>query len=189
MNIFRKIKIQNLNKEILIKRKKSFGLVEVLIAIAISGILMLGAVSVTAKGWRMVKKAELQDASSAILIRALELSRSPVSTIEISKLMANSSEKYFNLKLDDEKKFVLKEAVAGDINKCSQNSAYIVDLYKESNFIICNQIKVKKIEEEELIENEVQYTYEIKSKVVYEFAGQFESDELLTYRKEIGKKS
>ncbi len=55
----------------------AIGLLEVVISMLISSVILLGAVSVATKGYSLVKENEIRDGASAILIRSLELSRSP----------------------------------------------------------------------------------------------------------------
>lgn len=174
-------------------KKKAFGLLEVLIAIAISAMVMVGAIAVSSKGIRTVKKNELEDLSNGILLQSLEIARSPVN-FNLDSLVSGSNTTYFVLVKTAEGEVALqkKETGAGEISTCDQGSQYKVDIidigedleYVDSDFAeaytICNQIIV-----DEVSNDGIRRKFQINSVVVYKLYDQDIKLNLISERTEI----
>lgn len=176
------------------KKLKAFGLVEVLVAIAISGVLMMGAVNVAANSLRTVKENESKDAASGILLRSLEITRSPVSFNLNSKVIA-AGDNYFKLanfvdatRNGNTNGFDL--IAINDTQKiadCTTESEYLVDTLG-SGLQICNQIIVADRTPAgggTSSADPVIKTFEVKSVVVYKYLNRVYIDELNSYRSEL----
>jgi prepilin-type N-terminal cleavage/methylation domain-containing protein len=182
--------------------KKAFGLLEVLIAIAISSIVLLGAMVVATKSIRFVRTNELQDLSNGVLIKSLEVSRSPVDFDLDSLLGASSGPNYYTLSNQDVddgqgntvERLRLTEQVGefNEITECDTNSVYRVDLLEDQDveqfadvnfrnaYQICNQIVISEVRTDN-----VRRVFEIKSIVVYRLFEEDVRSELISYRTEI----
>jgi prepilin-type N-terminal cleavage/methylation domain-containing protein len=188
-----------LNKRFITKglKTKAFGLLEVLISIAISAIVMVGAVAVSSKSIKLVRQNELQDLSNGILLRSLEVARSPVN-FDLNSQISGSAPAYFVLVKEfdpesGEDRLALQKVSggSGEINKC-QSGEYrvdILDLSEDLGFVdddfaeaytICNQIEI-----EEKSKDSIRRTFQIRSILVYNLFGQDVKKELISERTEI----
>lgn len=155
---------------------KAFGLVEVLISIAISAVVLLGALSVSARAYIVVRENEVRDNTSNILLRSLEVARSPLD------LGLNSLTGRQTFRLNDTGSGFELQSTGSDapINSCTSQSNYLV-VTPDPALQICNQIIITP-----LTPTATKRSYEVKSIAVYDFAGRTsEPEELTTYRTEI----
>jgi prepilin-type N-terminal cleavage/methylation domain-containing protein len=164
-------------------KRKAFGLIEVLIAIAISGVIMLGSVIVSTNALRLVKQNELRDSASGVLLRSLELARSPID-FSLRGIQGQARTGYYSLQINSDGKYQLTSSLIQDeISSCDANSSYRV-VQRNPDTLICNQVIVSNITPS--ADAAVFTNFEIKSIVVYSYLGQQYSDELISYRKELG---
>ncbi len=165
------------------KSCKAFGLVEVLVAMAISSILMIASVHVSLQSVKVVQKNELKDQSSDILISSLEISRSPVD-FDINSLLGNAQEGYFKLERDIQTNEIniveANQTFQGELNSCDESSEYLVNLPDENALPMCNQVII-----EEYSKEGIRRTFKVKSIVVYEYLAEVFIDELISYRTEL----
>jgi prepilin-type N-terminal cleavage/methylation domain-containing protein len=164
-------------------RRDAFGLIEVLVAMAISSILMIASVHVSLQSVKVVQKNELKDQSSDILISSLEISRSPVD-FDIDSLLGKAQEGYFRLDRDIQSNEIniveANQAFQGELNSCDESSEYLVSLPNEDALPMCNQIII-----EEYSQEGIKRTFRVKSVVVYEYLSDVFIDELISYRTEL----
>lgn len=169
------------------KKRGAFGLIEVLIAIAVSGVVMLGAVQVSARTLKQIKENELRDTASGVLLQSLEIARSPVD-FRLTKLLGPSSQRKFrlgNIIGDTTQSLNLIETnYQGDVTTCSE-SAEIRLTTEDPNFIICNLITVNDVTTATDKAKGIKRVFEIKSDTAYFLGTQQFVDQLITYRTEI----
>jgi prepilin-type N-terminal cleavage/methylation domain-containing protein len=171
-------------KLLLNKKSKAFGLVEVLIAIAISGVIMLAVVNVAARGLRLVRENEIRDTASAVMLRSLEIARSPVD-FNFNEIVPETGRTSFTVNYE-EGAVTLSEESFGDpngITDCESGSRYQVDL--ADNLLICNQVIISLSNSRQIDSTTRELTYQVESVVVYDFIGQDVQDSLISYRTEI----
>lgn len=178
-------------------RRKAFGLLEVLIAIAISALVMLGAVAVSARSIRIVRQNELQDLSNGVLLMSLEIARSPA-RFDLNSQITGTGKNYFVLarvrNIDEQEERMTLQRITtatGEIDECT-DGPYKVDLldvsqdldFVDSDFAeaytICNQIE---IEEKRRIGS--RRTFQIRSILVYKLFDEDIKKELISERTEI----
>lgn len=179
-------------------RKKlfAFGLIEVIVAIAISGIVLTGAVAVATRSIQLVRRGEMEDLSNGILVRSLEISRSPVDFDLNKELGKGAGPLYFTLTEGEGGKLVLERSLGAQfaIEDCSANSEYKVDLaafdkqgtYIDEDFregyIICNQVEITEVSSNN---QNLRRTFQVRSIVVYDVFNETYKRELISYRTEI----
>lgn len=178
------------------KKKSGFGLIEVLVTIAISSILILGAMSVAARSLRTVRSFELRDTASGILLRSQELARSPLD-IQLRDIVAQTKSgadpqvgESFDFVLevspDQEQTFALQNTNPPStqslkIEDCSESSAFQLEVV--TGVSICNQIIVS-VEEITTTQESKEYLFKITSVIAYEFDNTVVTDELVSFRRE-----
>lgn len=177
-------------------KKRAFGLIEVLVTIAISSILILGAISVAARSLKTVRGFELRDTTSGVLLRSQELARSPVD-IQLRNIVSEAKSGA-EPSQGDSLSFVLEIAPSqdigfelvenqfpatqsGKIENCNSGSSY--ELEVSENYFICNQILVD-VEEVVTTPDSTEYMFRITSVIAYEFDNQIITDELVNFRRE-----
>jgi len=188
--------------------KKAFGLIEVLIAIAISGVVMLGAVSLSAEATKKLKQDEIADLASSVLIRSLEITRSPLACDNLGPLMTGSTDQFFTLNSDSlvtkvcngqstQEPYGLIAATdnIGTISTCTGGGSYAVKSLANVN--ICNQIEVEACGSNpgsndirikcptNAATDKTHITYAIISNVVYNIYGKDYYTNLISYRTEL----
>jgi type II secretory pathway pseudopilin PulG len=60
-----------------LKKLKALGLVEVLVALAIIGMTMVGAMQITTDAFRSIRDDEISDLASGFLLQGMEIAKSP----------------------------------------------------------------------------------------------------------------
>lgn len=163
---------------------------------AISGIVLTGAVVVATRSIQLVRRSEMEDLANGLLVRSLEISRSPVDFDLDRQLGDNAGPMYFTLTEDNSGKLVLTKASGGqiDLQECSASSEYKVNLanfdrsgqYIDNEFregyIICNQIEITEIRKDS---NSLRRTFQVRAIVVYDVFNETFRRELISYRTEI----
>jgi prepilin-type N-terminal cleavage/methylation domain-containing protein len=168
------------------KLLKAFGLVEVLIAIAVSGVVMVGAVQVSAKTLRQIKENELRDSANGVLLQSLEIARSPVE-FRVLDLLGTANEKKFRLgtKAGSSASLTLIEtSYAGNMSTCSETAEIRVTT-ADPNFVLCNLITIKDVTAASDKQLGLKRTFEVHSQITYMLSNKTFTDELYTYRTEI----
>jgi prepilin-type N-terminal cleavage/methylation domain-containing protein len=163
-------------------KRRAFGLIEVLVAMAISAMVLLGAIAVSAKSLQVVKQNELKDMSSGILLRSLEISRSPAE-FNLSEKQGSARQRYYTVSLDENGNYdLIVVAGLGIMDNCNENSEFRVDLPDE-DVLICNQVEVTDITKP--ADAKIFRNFEIRSIVIYKFLNDNLTDELISYRSEV----
>lgn len=170
--------------------KKAFGLAEVVVAIAIFGVVMVITISMTVAALRTVKDNELSDLANSIMITSLEYAKSPAGFNAISGgTVATGSLRSFkvNTSLYDPNNpnftdFQLQEVnQTNRISTCNSNSRFLVKIASSNspgtselnNFRVCNQL---------LIQEASDQTVTITSVVVYTVSGRTTISELVGFK-------
>ncbi len=168
---------------------KALGLVEVLIAIAVTGILMTASITVATRALMLIRGNELVDLASSILVRSLEISRSPAN-FNFSDQVNQGSSANFKLSSDPTtQQYSLMPAPNGpEITDCTSSTQanYLVEIgLRGSNElaanVICNQIVITDVT---VSANTASRVFQVKSVVVYEYLGNISKQELISYSTE-----
>ncbi|MFW5702460.1 MAG: type II secretion system protein [Candidatus Dojkabacteria bacterium] len=175
------------------KKTNAFGLLEVLIAIAISAVVMVGALVISSKSIQSVRENELRDLSSSVLVRSLEVARSPLN-YNFSELLGDRQAPVaFALDQDAAGSLVLQEQV-GDATPIANNcpDRYRVNFLERDDldtfvtpefaaaYELCNQVIITPLPQQG-----VTRSFEVRSIVTYNIFGDYLTEELITYREEI----
>lgn len=163
--------------------QKAFGMVEILVAIAVFGTAIVSATAFTIKSLRIIKDNELRDQATAIMVRTLEYTKSDaITTNEVGDPGSNTV-RYFAVKGDPanpaDGALKLEEQIPGsplDSASCANsNSVYFVNVNAtvEANFLLCNQI---------ILTGTIGDNYEVSSRVVYKLGDKYETNELKGFK-------
>lgn len=181
------------------RTQNAFGLLEVVISIAISGVILLGSMNVALKGLQVVRLNEIKDIANGILLRSLEFARSPSSDLNLTELIQNGANTYSfainanPLSTDPKKQAssdllkLISSANDPKITTCGDPSTadYLVAVGNKNDnapFQICNQIQIKKLTAPATA---LQNDFSIVSTVIYVYNNQQVSDSLVSYRSEL----
>lgn len=162
------------------RKTKAFGLLEVVVAIAISGITMIGLVSVSLNALRSIQRNELIDTGSGVMIRSLEIAKSPAE-FSINELLSGASAASFVLDLDtstNEFNLVPVGDPSSEIRTCQPGSEFqVTDQLQVQIGNLCNQVIISR---QSALGDFVQ-TYEVKSIIAVAFDGDVYQDEIVSY--------
>ncbi|KXK26583.1 MAG: hypothetical protein TR69_WS6001000589 [candidate division WS6 bacterium OLB20] len=132
--------------------KKAFGLVEIIIAIAIFGTAMIATVAIAISSLRTVQDNELADTANSVMIGSMEYMKSPA----VVPLLTNlpTGQRDFAFRVTGEvnpsnctgstgcQLQIVQTTSRTPITTCDSNSEFRVRLSELPNFIMCNQILV-----------------------------------------------
>jgi|GEM_PF-5524427 len=180
------------------RTRKAFGLVEVIVAIAISGVIMLGATQVAIRGFRVTRLNELKDITNGIVTQSLELTRSET-TLKFNELLTAqpTCTKACNFKLTQDsytpgnygstntKGLTFVSVAAPDLtnnNYCNINSTNFKITTEQPNYAMYNIIRIERLPETDPL----RYNFKVTSKACY-FVGNtpYPTDALISYRSEL----
>lgn len=178
------------NDRVMTHRKHGAGLVEVLVAIGITGVILFGVVNVAAGAYRLLLRSEMLDISGGVLVRSLELVRTPAN-FSFNDIVGRTAGD-FAFKLDvgvDEASLtpITASGAITEINSCDSTSQFILrgeDLGLTGaldNLVICNQIIVRSFPRDDTTGTR---DFRVESVVVYEFDGEVFKEKLISNRRE-----
>lgn len=158
--------------------RNAFGLVEIIVAIAIFATAMIATVSLAIGSLRTVKDNELADTANAVMVGSMEYMKSPAAVPVLNQLTAGRREFAFSVssEIDTENPNLttLRQMDQADvINTCSDSSEYRVVLRDFPDFLVCNQI---------LLQQAAGNSFEIRSIVYYQTSKGISRNELIGYR-------
>jgi hypothetical protein len=170
------------------KNEKAFGLVEVLIGLAIFGTAIIAATSLTVKSLRIVKDNELADTANGIMIKTLELAKYPETDTKFPGLSDDGSKKIYYLtgNIDDFNQlnfdnltFIKKTSELNtdgipSTDCISQTGNQIkVNFEGISGLIVCNQIVFERLDSG---------NYEVSSRVIFQTAKEVREAEIKGFK-------
>lgn len=176
------------------KSAKAFGLVEVIVALAIISILSMGALNTASSALRLVRSYELRDTASGILLRSLEVASTPIDIKLREQVPAGTTGSFqLNYSTNIGDSFVEFERVGGGGGQaidqvpspsCEAGNAYAIEI--DTGYLICNEVIIRSLGVEDVsdVSNLKQYNFEITSIVVYEFNNEVYTDRLVNFRTE-----
>ena len=132
------------NLKIILKKvfsPKAFGLVEVLISLAVVSTGMVMVTSLSLKTLKVVRKNELQDISVQLGVEAMEFMKQP-GQINIENAGVDNVNGYYYLEIDDTPYRIVRTQDTSEIDKCSSNSNYAVTSISETE--VCQQINIRR---------------------------------------------
>jgi prepilin-type N-terminal cleavage/methylation domain-containing protein len=170
------------------KKNKGFGIIEILISLAIFAIGVISITSLNAKTYRVIKNNELSDFADRTMVKALEYFKSPTTSdiqdkLEGWILSGGGTEAYCSIistsTIDESIKLEFEYQDAGNYfpkpPTCLSGNPYKLNTSAESiykDFYICEQIFVEKMTN----------GYKITSKVVYKIDTETKTNQLIGYR-------
>jgi type II secretory pathway pseudopilin PulG len=168
------------------KKQKAFGLVEIIISLAVFGTAIIATMSLTVRSYVTVKNNELGDLANSIMISSSEYFKSP-NAKTILPAAGTSGSFYFNLtspininpgtQTVTNLSFNRQTQTSQKINTCDSGSAYKVAFTNTTglpnNFILCNQV---------IIQPQADGSYMILSEVVFNTSKGLDQSELIGYR-------
>lgn len=156
----------------------AFGLVEVLVALAIFGIAFIAATAVTISSLRTIKDNEIADFTNSLMVRTLEYSKSDA--VDYNTLTTGTLPRAFVVNGDVATNTNISFSPASDNNKLTADacagSEYVLNISDPDfqNLEICNQIYVQyttPAQNNLLITSVTVYTRGDNSKLVSELRG------------------
>lgn len=131
--------------------KKAFGLVEIIVAIAIFGTAMIATIALAIGSLRTVQDNELADTANSVMIGTMEYMKSPAVVPILVNLPTGQREFAFRVEGDidpancirqDCNLTLVQTTNRSEITACDESSEYRVNLQELPNFVMCNQILV-----------------------------------------------
>jgi len=177
-------------------KKPAFGLIEILISLAIFALAIISITSTNAKTYRIVKNNELADFSNRTMVKTLEFFKAPTTDSLVAGIQ-QSTQKIIenalinnppnptksvtfksNSIIDTNAQLTFQEVENNPISKiitCDSGSTYKVAVSPNSGytgFDLCNQIIIEKKND----------GYLIRSRIVYQIREITKINELIGYR-------
>lgn len=164
------------------RKGAAFGLVEVIVALAIAVVLMTGSVQASLKATQQIKKNETQDEASGIMLRSLELSRSAVK-YNLGQIQGGVTVRYYRLEYNSQGTLVLQVASnQSRITSCppppARASEFVVS--NTGGVHVCNQIEITRLNDRGSQVGD----YQIRSIVIYQYLNEVFTQDLISYRTE-----
>lgn len=165
-------------------KKAGFGLIEILIVLAIIATTMLAATQISLNGIRAIKLDEVVDFANGMLLQGLELAKSP-STVRVFTLSgASNLNGSYRLQTASngttELRMVTTTQTPLTLAQCTSSSAYFVNITGATgvtNPQVCLQLMITA-----RTNLGVNY-YEIRTRLVYNLGGQTLEREIYAYRR------
>ncbi len=168
------------------RKQKAFGLVEIIVSLAVFGTAIIATMALTVNAYTTVKNNELGDLANSIMISSGEYFKSPNAKTILPPAGSNGSF-YYNLTTPinvnpgstqvSNLGFNRQTSTAAKINSCDTGSIYKVAFNDTTglpnNFIVCNQV---------IIQPQPDGSYKILSEVVYKTSKGLDQSELIGYR-------
>jgi hypothetical protein len=136
-------------------QKKAFGLVEILVGLAITGGILITIISVTISAYREVKNNELLDMANKVMLQSIEYLKIPSDETGVNTLLRQIEVgdtvvyKITNPVDDNKTAFALKKVNSTIENKpipiveCHKSSELLVKFSNtENQFLLCNKLVV-----------------------------------------------
>jgi len=167
---------------------KAFGLVEILVGLAIFSTAIIATVTIAVNSYKAVKNNELADLANSVMIRSVEYFKSPssIGSLTPAGSATSTAPVYYKLNVTispettgtDSLSFVRVTTNVQPLTECTESSEYRVNFsstqnLESSTFLLCNQIIVEPLTEG---------GYIIKSRIVYQTSKGTETAEILGYR-------
>lgn len=169
----------------LIRNKNlAFGLIEVLIVLAIVATTMLAATQITLNGMRAIKLDEIVDFANGIMVQGLEIAKSPTTVeVVVSTVPANYNGSY-RLQTNADGSSVLRLIDSSQtpitLAQCTSASNYFIRIENATgvqNPQVCLQMIVTQRQSLGL------NYYEVRSRLVYNVGGQTVERDIYSYRR------
>ncbi|MBL8014840.1 MAG: prepilin-type N-terminal cleavage/methylation domain-containing protein [Candidatus Doudnabacteria bacterium] len=167
-----------------IRLRKAFGLLEVLIVLAIAATTMLAATQIALDGFRSIKLNEVLDYANGLMLQALEIAKSPTDVEIVAGTQPTNFEASYRLTTNSAGKAVMSVVTTSTtpltVANCSTSSPYFVDanIPNITDPIICLQLTVTQRT------NFGQVYYEIRSRLVYNLNGSQNERQIIGYRRD-----
>jgi len=169
-------------------KKKAFGLVEIIVALAIFGTAMIATIAIAIGSLRTVQDNELADTANSVMIGSMEYMKSPAVVPVLNGLPSGQREFAFRVEgdVDPASCFgsecnlnIVRTNTVSEITECDEGSEYRVRLEELPNFLMCNQI---------LVTQERPGVFELRSIVVFFSSNRSgtQRTELIGYRNTAG---
>ena len=163
---------------------RGFGLMEVLIVLAIVAATMVAAMQVSIQSLRVIKQNEIGDYANSVMVKALEVAKSP-SDVQVSgTAQITNFQGSYQLQTQVGSPSVLwkvsDSVVPMTANNCSNTSPYYTDISAVSNIgnpVVCLQLIIRNISG--LTGN----AYEITSYLIYDIQDQQVERSIIGYRR------
>ena len=139
-----------------IKKVFAFGLVDVLVGLAITGGVLIAITSVSISAYREVQDNELADKANSIVLMGIEFFKTPISDINqqptsvLNNITVIDSPSAYSINTTDPNNFSVtyRDNDPSNLTDCSEDSLYIVHfpsgLGLIKNPILCNKIVIVK---------------------------------------------
>lgn len=163
--------------------KNAFGLLEVLIVLAIAATTMIAATQIALNGYRAIKVNEILDYANGLMLQALEIAKSPTDVEVVGVSQPPNFNASYRLSANASGKSVMSVVSTNIVNitptDCSTSSPYFVNVNvpNVNEPLVCLQLVVTQRTNFGVI------YYEIRSRMVYNLDGQANTQELIGYRR------
>lgn len=152
---------------------KAFGLLEVLVALAVFGTTMIVALALTVRSLKIVKENEQADQAAAFMVSSLEYAKAPIA------VPSDLSVGTYRIELVNEQisQLIRESSILEETTDC-RTSPYVLDIdTEEADFIFCNMIIVENINPLDRNSNLL-----ITSRIVYDYTDVSVMRELKSFR-------
>lgn len=163
---------------------QGFGLIEVLVVLAIVATSMLAATQITFDGLRSIKLDEVVDYVNGSMLQALEIAKSPTSVEVVGTTAPANFDGSYRLQITPDGKGAMNRVTTATtpltLANCSSSSPYFVNVQESNavqNPLVCLQLVVT--QKQNLGLN----YYEVRSRIVYNLAGLTVEKEIVGYRR------
>lgn len=165
-----------LNRNMKKKSIKAFGLAEILIALAIFGVVMIAAIALNVRSLSTIKDNELSDLANSVMVRSVEYSKTPDFSLLVEQTQGVTKTAFaITGDLSNVNTSTLTLVQRTDVQKittCDASSQFKVQISNTPNFDLCNQI---------IVEDVGNGNYSVTSVVVYKTSRSTQRSEITTF--------